>query len=307
MTDVKPGSEILLPGQPRPNFLVAGVAKAGTTSLYEYLRQHPQIFMSENKEPCYFVHGYGVKKWEDYLALFKDAAGEKALGEASTAYCSCEESAAWIRAVLGEIKIIILLRNPAKRAFSEYVWMVREGYEDAPTFAEALAREPARLKDAAFQAKPPQLFEDFLYFHAGLYFEQVSRFFNTFGRERVRVYLFEEFVKEPLVICQDVFRFLDVDDSFVPKLERHNEGRIPQSIAWQHWLRAEPKRRRLLGSRSLRGKLAARLMEWNIQRGSKPQAEDKVLAALTERYRPDIEKLEALLGRDLSGWLKSKN
>ena len=196
------------PLSPLPNFFIAGVPKAATTSLHEYLKQHPQIFMSDYKEPNYFVRGSGVEKWGDYLALFKDAGGKKAIGESSAAYCYCEESPGWIKSSLGDVKIIIILRNPASRAFSLYGWMVREGYEDAPTFAEALEREPVRLHDPVFRVQCPQFFPDYLYFTTGLYFEQVSRYIETFGRDRVKIYLFEEFVKQPALICQDAFRFV---------------------------------------------------------------------------------------------------
>ncbi len=297
-------AEALPPAQPQPNFFIAGVVKAGTTSLYEYLRQHPQIFLPDTKEPCYFVRGYGIKKWNDYLSLFKDAGGKKVIGEASSVYCYCEESSDWIKTVLGDVKMILVLRNPAERAFSLYAWMVREGYEDAPTFAEALEREPVRMQDSAFRAECPQFFPDYLYFTSGLYFEQVKRCLETFGRERVKIYLFEEFTQEPTVVCQDIFRFLGVDDGFVPKLEVHNEGRIPKSIACQYWLRGEWHRRRKIGSRSLRRKLVRPLMEWNVRCGSKLHPDKQILEALTARYRPDIEQLQALLGRDLSGWLR---
>ncbi len=300
------GLETLDPGVPRPNFFLAGVAKAGTTSLYEYLRQHPQIFMPEIKEPSYFVQGYGVKTWDDYLALFKDAGDKAAIGDASAIYTSTEGSLAWIKSALGEVKLVVILRNPASRAFSQYGWMAREGYEDAPTFAEALRREPLRLRDPAFREQCPQFFGDYLYFTTGLYADQVETCFDTFGRERVKIYLFEEFIREPRNVCRDVFQFLGVDDQFVPKMEVHNEGRMPKSVAWQYWLRAEQRRRRVLGSRAFRRKLADRLMGWNVQLGEKAQPDPVLLRDLTERYRPDISRLQTLLGRDLSPWLKSK-
>jgi hypothetical protein len=290
--------------QPRPNFFIAGVPKAGTTSLHEYLRQHPQVFMPDYKEPNYFVRGNGVEKWDDYLSLFKDAGGKKAIGESSAGYCYCEESPGWIKSSLGDVKIIILLRNPASRAFSLYGWMVREGYEDAPTFAEALEREPVRLHDPAFRAQCPQFFPDYLYFTTGLYFEQVRRYIETFGRDRVKIYLFEEFIKQPVPICRDIFRFLEVDDSFTPKMELHNEGRIPKSVALQFRLRAELARRRRFIPHAWRIKLVEHWMKRNVQRGNKPQPDKKLLKALTDRYRQDVERVQTLLGRDLSGWMK---
>ena len=293
------------PLSPRPNFFIAGVPKAGTTSLHEYLKQHPQIFMPDYKEPNYFALGSGVEKWEDYLTLFKNAAGKKAIGESSAAYCYCEESPAWIKSTLGDVKIIIILRNPASRAFSLYGWMVREGYEDAPTFAEALERETIRLHDPVFKMNCPAFYADYFYFTTGLYFEQVSRYIETFGRDRVKIYLFEEFVKQPVPICQDAFRFLEVDPAFVPKTEIHNEGRVPESIALQYHLRAELHKVQHKPDQSAAVQTLERLMEWNVRRGSKPQPDTQLLATLTDRYRRNIEQLQTLLGRDLSSWIKA--
>jgi len=260
--------------------------------------------MSENKEPHFFVHGYGMDQWEDYLALFRNGAGRKAIGESSTGYLFSEESPAWIKSVLGDIRIILLLRNPARRAFSLYAWMAREGYEDAPTFAEGLEREPARMRDPAFRAGCPQFYPDYLYFTTGLYFEQVSRYFEIFGRERVRIFLFEEFVKQPESTCREVFCFLEVEPGFKPRIEVHNEGRLPRSIPFQHWLRTRSARRWGFMPRSWRTRLANRLMERNVRRGNKPQLESGTYDALTERYRQNVRQLESLLARDLTGWLK---
>ena len=292
--------------QPRPNFFIAGVPKAGTTSLYEYLRQHPQIFMPKYKEPNYFVSGNGIEKWEEYLELFKKAGAKKAIGESSAGYCYCEESPGWIKSALGNVKIIIILRNPAARAFSLYTWMVREGYEDAPTFAEALEREPARLSDPLFRAQCPQYFPDYLYFTTGLYYEQVSRYIETFGRERIKVYLSEDLINQPLAVCQDAFRFLDVDTGFIPRMEMHNEGRFPKSIALQYWLRTALDNRQPFFARVLRKtKIVKSLMDWNVRHGRKPKLEKELLATLSRRYQPDIDKLQTLLGRNLSDWTNS--
>src|SRR5437588_7141599 len=173
---------------PKPNFLIAGAAKAGTTSLHDYLGQHPDIYMSTFKEPNYFVPGYAYEDWEDYLALFAGARGETAVGESSTGYLYCEESPLRIKSTLGDVKIILILRNPARRAASLYWWMVREGYENAPSFADALERESSRARDPDFRANCPQFFPDYLYYTTGLYSEQVERFLETFGPDSVRIY-----------------------------------------------------------------------------------------------------------------------
>src|SRR2546423_2056748 len=127
-----------------PNFFICGAAHAATTSLWHYLRQHPDIYMPptiEQKEPAYFCDIYGTNDSDFYLSLFADADGRKRVGEASTAYLTWPASAAKIRATVPEAKIIISLRNPVERAWSLYKWMRAHDYEKIPTFAEALEAE----------------------------------------------------------------------------------------------------------------------------------------------------------------------
>lgn len=286
----------------KPNFLVAGAGKAGTTSLHEYLAQHPDVFMSTFKEPNYFVPDYGYDNWEDYLALFAGARDEKAVGESSTGYLYCENSPSWIKSVLGRIKIILILRNPAQRAASLYWWMVREGYENASTFAQALELESSRMQSRTFRAECPQFFPDYLYYHSGLYSEQVRRYLSTFGNDNTRIYIFEEFVKKPLMVCRDIFEFLNVNPDFKPMLEVHNQARIPASVPLQYWLRTKAPRHFRFVPAELRRKLLLALTTFNTRQGWCPSHEQQLEKSLIERYRSDINQLERLIGRDLSVW-----
>ncbi len=300
------GSEQILRGQVTPNVIVAGAAKAGTTSLYQYCRQHPEIFVPEHKEPGYFANDYGIKRWDEYLALFQGATTEKAVVEFSSLYNYCEESPSWIRSALGKPKIIFLLRNPAERAFSLYAWMVREGYEAIPTFEEALRSEPERLRDPVFQRTAPHAYRTYGYFTTGLYFEQLTRWMEIFGREQVGVFLFDDLVRDPGAFCTKVFRFLGVDDTFQPRLAVHNKGRLPKSIPWHCWLRAETRRKRWFGLRSFRRGAATSLMNWNLALGCEPWVDLSTMDVLTFRYREDIERTSALIGRNLSSWMETK-
>jgi hypothetical protein len=299
-----------------PNFLIVGAPKSGTTSLHEYLRQHPEVFVpNKHKEPTYFVRE-GKGSWnsfggtlDSYIGLFRNAKGKRAVGEASTAYLYDQESPSWIKEVLSEVKIIILLRNPAKRAFSLYTYNTMHGWEDAPTFEEALRREPLRLQDAKFRAHCPHLLQAYLYFDTGLYFEQVKRYLDTFGRKRVKVYLFEDLVRRPHKICNDTFRFLDVDPAFVPAIDVYNESRSPRSIALQFWLetKAESVLRRYANRYAeTLAKPIPRFKEINKSFGNKPRLAKKLYDHLMDRYLPDIYRLEGLLGRDLSLWYGSR-
>jgi len=259
--------------------------------------------MSPFKEPNYFVPGYAYESWDDYLTLFRGARNEKAIGASSTGYLYCEQSPGWIKSTLDPVKIILILRNPARRAESLYWWMVREGYEDAPTFGEAINRESSRARDPHFWQHCSQFLPDYLYYTTGLYSQQVERFLEIFGRDNVRIYLFEDFIADPRRICGDVFRFLGVDPNFQPEIAVHNEARIPAIPRLQFWLRTRaPRYLRFLPAK-MRRELIARLMEANTRSGSTPARDLELEQRLLESYRTDIGKLEQLIERDLSLWL----
>jgi Sulfotransferase domain len=279
-----------------PTFLIVGAAKAGTTSLYEYLRQHPEVHMAPDKEPHYFVNDYGYPNADVYLRLFEQGKDKKARGEASTGYLYSPESPAWIKQVLGSVRIIIMLRNPAERAFSLYGWMIMDGYEDATTFEEALRREPERQADEGFIRCNPEFFPDYLYFASGLYCEQVKRYYDTFGPDQVKVWLFEDLVKEPQRVCAETFEFINVDASFPPGLAIHNPSYVPWSIPMQFWLRNGARR---YFSEGLRKKG----LRWNVKWGRRPTKPVAILRELTERYREDVARLQDLIKRDLSAWM----
>jgi Sulfotransferase domain len=288
----------------KPNFLLVGAAKAGTTSLHDYLGQHPDIFMSRSKEPFFFTRDWGPKNLKEYLELFADAIGKKAIGESSTGYLYSEESPKWIKSVLGNVRIIILLRNPAERAFSLYSWMVREGFEDAQSFAEALKREILRQSDASFRRTCPQFYPDYLYFTTGLYTEQVRRYLDIFGTTNVRIHLFEDLVSDPLCVCRDIFTFLEVNGDFTPRINIQNRGRVPVSISLQYWLREKSSRKIGFLPQRLRDKLIRELKALNVRHGREPKLDKHIEAALMHRYRENILQLQTLLDRNLALWFE---
>jgi hypothetical protein len=250
-----------------PNFFICGAARCGTTSLWEYLRQHPDIYMPdtiEQKEPSYFCDLYGYRDWQYYLELFHPAGDRKRVGEASTAYLTSPESPGQIKAVVPHAKLIVSLRNPVARAYSLYKWMHEHGYEKIATFPEALeAEEASRLDNDEFKTTNGQYYYNFLYYHSGLFFQQVKRYFDVFGRDQVRVLIFEEFVKATPEHMRSLFEFLDVDPGFAPKVEVHNPS----------------------GS-------------------SYAPLDASLRSELTRRYHGNVLQLEALLGRELrSLWM----
>ena len=201
-----------------PNFFIVGAQKAGTTSLYHYLNQHPQVYMSPIKEPFFFDHEMDSKgrvvrrefeghrqpprftNIEEYSTLFEAARGEKAIGEATPLYIYAPGTAERIERYVPGAKSIVLLRNPADRAYSAFLYAVRIGAEPLTDFAQALREEPLRIRNRWHYI--------FHYRSRGLYYQQLKRYYEVFGRERLGVWLYEDMREDPAGVAQSVFCLL---------------------------------------------------------------------------------------------------
>ena len=289
-----------------PNFLIVGAAKAGTTSLYAYLRQHPEIFMPEWKElsffigdPCGLLHR--VKKARYYFKVFADAQKYKAVGEASTGYLFDEAAAEMIRDKLGLIKIIIMLRDPVAMSYSLYNHQVRKEGETCATFESALAAEENRRQSVDFKQRCYGWYANYYYYHRGLYFGQVKRYLVTFGEDRVKIILFDELAAATLKVVQDLYKFLGVDDRFVPQIKVHNPagGIISIPRFWED-TGLFSKTYQFLISKNVFKKIPHLIR--NI--GRKPPSPINPATAhdLRQRFHNDICRLEELIGKDLSHW-----
>ena len=289
-----------------PNFLIIGAMKSGTTALYYYLEQHPEIYMSPVKEPNFFSSqeqenaADAVTNIGAYQQLFRGASGKKAIGEASHSYLYDPGAAAEIRRYVPEAKLIAILRNPIDRAYSHFLHMVRSGTEPLDDFAQALQEEGAGIHKG-------RTFQD--YIRRGLYYDQLKRYFGMFPREQVRVYLYEDLSEAPISTVQDAFRFLKVNDSFVPDVSlRRNVSGHPKYKTLDGLLR-----------RQSRIKHAAKIylparMRWRLSKAfddlktrnlvEPPPLQTEVRRRLISVNREDILKLQDLIHRDLSGWLE---
>lgn len=287
-----------------PNFLIVGAPKAGTTSLYAWLKQHPSVFVSSVKEPCYFVEDYrgGFHDWDQYARLFEAARHQPAIGEASTAYLASPESPSWIKRELGDVRIIISLRNPVDRAWSMYSWMVMEGFEPLTSFSAALETEQYRQQSARFKATNPEYWRDYLYFSGGLYVGQVCRFLDTF--QNVHVIVFDDLVRNPSEVFAKLCQFLEIDASICPNFTAENRSRFPRSTRAQYTLRAmrDLARNFPLARRPLIRAMES-LMRLNVKIGEQRRLDPVSSVSLRARYTDEVGRLSALLGRDLSHWL----
>jgi hypothetical protein len=289
-----------------PNFLIVGAAKSGTTSLYEYLRQHPDIFMPEWKELSFFIGDpfgplHKVKKAEYYDKVFTKAKSQKAVGEASTSYLFDEAAPKIIKEKLGTIKILIALRDPVTMSYSLYNHQVRREGETISDFETALASEEDRKKDTEFKQKCYGWHANYYYYQRGLYYDQVKRYLDTFGSDHVKIFLFDELKNDSLKVVQEAFRFLGVDDSFTPEIKVHNPAGRGLSIPrfWED-TGLFLKTFQFVFSKNLVKKVPHLLR--NIGRKPLPPLQAATAEKLREKFYDDICRLEHLIGKDLAAW-----
>jgi hypothetical protein len=288
-----------------PNFIVIGAAKAGTTALHWYLTEHPAVFMTPTKDPSYFAygvdgagqllwgepefHGFPVRSWNEYERLFADTGEAVAVGEASTMYLECPQSAARIRARLPAARIICSLRHPVERAYSDYLMYLRR---------RGRRLDPARdLTATSVWASP-----DSRWMRIGRYHEQLSRYYEAFPREQVLVVLFDDLRRNPQGFVQDVYRFLNVDPAFVPDFTTpHAAGGMPASVALEGvFLRSARSPVKLWVPKRTANWF--RRLRTRTMRQAPPLPAD-LRKELTGHFREDIAKTAELIGRSLDHWL----
>ncbi len=237
-----------------------------------------------------------VTDLEAYRALFGDVTDETAVGEACPYYLYSEKAPGRIRHYVPEAKLIAILRDTAERAYSHFLMVRKNSHEPLTDFARALDAEEGRIKDNWWIGH---------YKRMGFYHEQLSRYYELFGAEQIRVYLYEDLNEDPVGMMQSIFRFLEVDDAFVPDTSlRHNVTRIPRSRALQTFIEKpnplEPLIKPFLPE-GMRKRIRANLHNLNL---TKPPMPEDIREELTEAYREDILKLQGLIKRDLSSWLE---
>lgn len=264
--------------------------------------------MPFHKEPLYFgddlTRRYGRMTEADYLRLFKDAKPGQRVGEASTWYLYSTSAAREIKEFAPDAQIMVVLRNPVDVMYAQHNQLIFNVIEDIPDFAEALAAEPDRRAGKRLPPGPINV-ENLFYRHSVLFAEQLERYFEVFGRERVHVMLTDDMRRDGAAVVRGALEFLGVDPSLAAAPPSSNENRRVRSPTLQRLIFAPklllplaPFLRRFPLVRSVR----TRMLEMNSEARPRPPMDPALRRQLVEEFTPEIERLAKLIDRDLSEW-----
>ena len=290
-----------------PDFFIVGAPKCGTTALNDYLARHPDVFVPGRKEIHFFgsdlVFTRPRMNRDAYLRLFDDGNGRKRAGEASVWYLYSQRAAREIRDFSPQARILIMLRHPVDMMYSLHSQRLYDGNEDLRDFADALAAEPERQRGARL----PRHFAnpmDFFYRDAARFAQQVRRYFETFGRERCHVILFDDLQRDVARVYRNACAFLDVDSDFRPGFPVVNANKNVWSRRLRDLLRfpspaARSRIRAILPSAAVRKTLKRRLLSLNGRHAERPPIDPELRRTLDEEFLPEIRELGRLLDVDL--------
>ena len=294
----------------KPDFFIVGAPKCGTTSLYYYLRQHPEIFLPDYKEPHYF--GKDLKKRsnefidndDEYLSLFKDAKSNQKIGEASTFYLYSKSAPREIKDYNPGAKIIIMLRNPIDFLHSLHSQFLCSGNEDESDFKEALNLEEDRIQGKKLPKNIDMLDKIYYRKHAFRIPGQIQSYLRIFGDENVAVIILDDLHKNPGQCFIKILKLLHVDTNFTPDFSIQNPNKAVHSF----WIRNFIKRyHNDLGK--LRGifyKKPIGIIRYFINRNAKQlkrmPISEVLRNKLMDELNPRIVQLENILHIELKHW-----
>jgi hypothetical protein len=294
-----------------PTFIVIGAPKSGTTSLFYYLKQHPDVFLPERKELHFFSYEYlkehakgpgdaGIlaalcSDRETYESYYRSADASAAVGEFSPSYLFFSDTAEKIFDALGKVRIIAILRNPVEKAYSQYMHLVRDNLENL-SFLEALHAEEERKKNGWSDI--------WWYAKSSRYSDKIKKFFNVFGKDSAKVILFEEFTNDPSKILRDICDFIGVNGDFPFDTSKvYNKTGQPRSKLIANFF-SRPNLVKAVAKKIIpeRIRFPLRIALHALNTGDKDPIDPSSKKYLKDLFRNDSLKLEKLIGRK-TGWL----
>lgn len=300
-------------GKPRgPDFFLVGAPKCGTTAMADYLGQHPEIGMCPRKETHFFTsdlrarlatkRGQRPPSLGQYLDLFAGLGDRRRLGEASVWYLYSEAAPHAIREFCPEAEAIVMLRDPVEMLPSLHSQFVYVGIEPVEDFERALELDPERERSGAPPGFPPSSYRA-----AVRYADQLRRYLEAFGAERVHVIVYDDFRDDTLGAYRRTCEFLGVDRAFEPEIEVVNPNKRVRSRAMRRLVRRPPEalRRALhaVTTEEMRRRGGRALKRVNTRFERRPPVSPAVAAALRPEVERQVRELDELLGLDVSRWL----
>ena len=291
-----------------PTFLIVGVQKAGTTSIYNYLQEHPQVFMSRIKETNFLEQDWesfppekqnknGIITLEDYAALFADVTDEIAIGEASPNYLfHYESSAARIKKYVPDAKLIVVLRNPVERAYSDYLMHIRDAISTkVMSFSEQIDKRAHKS----------------FIIRKGFYATPVKYYMDRFDKDQIKVYLYDDLVRDPQQFMEEFYVDIGVEP-FQPNVSKKvQQAKIPKNQTINNLLQSKNPLRAFVANTlktvvplETRQKIRDRLINLNSKSKKEMPLSSEDRQKLIDLYREDILQLQDLIDRDLSRWLQ---
>ena len=294
-----------------PNFLIVGAAKSGTTSLHYYLQQHPDIYLPAKKELHYFAWEHMVRfsygpgdrdilahvcqTREEYELVYSDISGQSAVGEVSPSYLYFAEVSDQIKEELNNPKIIIVLRNPIEKAFSQYMHLVRDNRE-VLQFFDALMAEKERIAQGWAAI--------WRYAESSLYSYRIQKYLDVFGERNVRIFLYDDLARSPELLMRELLEFIEVDPQHPIDLSKaQNRSGKPRSRFVANLL-TRPNPLRSLAKRMLSAEItySLKLRLQDLNTGEKGTIDRRSRAYLTDFCAADVQAVQQIVGRALN-WL----
>lgn len=306
-----------------PNFFIIGAAKSGTTTLYHRLKQHPQIYMTPIKETNFFAFEgekldfTGVKVTESinsynkeiitdissYRQQFDNVNQEIAIGESCPSYLYIPKAAENIKRYTPQAKLIVILRDPIERAYSNFLHNIRERTEYYDDFLQAIDAESWRVKNGWWWG--------FHYVQTSLYYEQLKRYFDIFDESQIKVFLFSQLKNNYKSLYSDIYKFLEVEGVELIETQsnlkkKYNSTGIPTSRLLDNLIKDDSPVKRiyqlLIPSKSIRQKITAKVNLLNPL--IKPDITLEIREKLLPLFRQDTLRVQNLIQQDLSKWLE---
>lgn len=293
----------------KPNFFIVGMPRAGTTSLYHYLADHPEIFMSADKEPHFFgsdlTRGELFRRPDEnrYLSLFSEASNEKILGEASVDYLTSTKAAEEIHHFNPQSRILISLRNPVDQCYSYYCKHRLNDLEPAKTFAEA-------IDDSRIMLAPSRWTKEGLEYKKNIRNlpDNIRRFLAVFGQEKVKIIFFEDLQQHTAATYKEILRFLNVNPDFAPSFKIHNVHRIArvnwlnhlywETVPLKNWPRLKKQLKRIYMDKAWRWLYSLSLTKPEFR----PTLQPALRESLMKEFLPVVNELESITGHNLTAW-----